>query len=83
MITNELKDKLASINDLDRERYEDKVKEAVRKEMTPDEELAILRKSVALLFEIIAMLHSEEINNAEFKEYNNRIEAIKKEMRGA
>ena len=83
MITESRKDRAAKINGFEKERYEDKVKEAVRKEMAPDEELAILRKSVALLFDIISLLHSEEINNAEFKEYNDRIEAIKKEMRGA
>jgi hypothetical protein len=83
MITESRKDRAAKINGFEKDRYEDKVKEAVRKELTPDEEIAILRKSVALLFEIISLLHSEEINNAEFKEYNNRIEAIKKEIRGA
>jgi hypothetical protein len=83
MITEERKDRAAKINGLEKERYEDRVRASVRDEMFPEDEIAILRKSVALLFDIISLLHSEEINNAEFKEYNDRIEAIKKEMRGA
>jgi hypothetical protein len=83
MITESRKDRAAKINGFDKDRYEDKVRAAVGEVMFPEDEIAILRKSVALLFDIIAMLHPEEINNAEFKEYNNRIEAIKKEMRGA
>mgnify|MGYP006874652710 CR=1 FL=1 len=83
MITEERKDRAAKINGLDKERYEDKVRASVRDKMFPEDEIAILRKAVAKLFEIIAVLHPYEINNAEFKEYNDRIEAIKKEMRGA
>ena len=46
--------------------------------MSADDELAILRKAVAKLFEIVSTLHKDEINNAEFAEYNELIEGIKK-----
>jgi hypothetical protein len=82
MITEERKDRAAKINGLDKERYEDKVRAAVREEMFPEDEIAILRKSVAKLFELVASLHPGEINNAEFAEYNNRIEEIKNKKRG-
>ena len=75
-MTEAMKNKLAKANGLSQERYEDLVKEDVRKEMSADEELAILRKAVARLFDIVATLHPE-IDNAEFAEYNALIEAIK------
>lgn len=78
MLTEEKKDYLAELNDFGNERYGDRVKEDVHKEMTADDELAILRKAVAMLFEIVSTLHHDEINNAEFAEYNALIESIKK-----
>lgn len=42
-----------------------------------DEQIAVLRKAVAYLFELIGTLHEGEINNAEFMEYHNSVEAIK------
>ncbi len=80
-MTNELKDKLASINDLDKERYEDKVREAVRNEMFPEDEIAILRKSVAKLFELVSYLHPDEVNHEEFDAYNALIESIKEKQK--
>lgn len=77
-MTESTQRKLASANNLSQELYEDKIKADVRKEMSADEELAILRKAVARLFEIVSILHPDEINNAEFVEYNNLIENIKK-----
>ena len=76
-MTEELKIKLAKLNGLSQELYEDNVKADVRKEMSADEELAILRKAVAKLFEVVSMLHHDEINNEEFAEYNALIESIK------
>ena len=76
-MTEELKIKLAKANGLTQELYEDNVKADVRKEMSADEELAILRKAVAKLFEVVSMLHHDEINNEEFKAYNAEIEEIK------
>lgn len=75
-MTESMKNKLAKANGLSQERYEDKVKEDVRKEMSADEELAILRKAVARLFDIVATLHPE-VDNAEFEEYNALVEQIK------
>ena len=80
MLTEDKKNLLATINGFGNERYADKVKMTIRNElkMHPEEEIAILRKAVALLFEVVDSLHHEEIDNEEFKEYNNRIEEIKK-----
>lgn len=77
MITEERKDRAAKINGLEKERYEDRVRASVRDEMFPEDEIAILRKAVAKLFEIVASLHPDEIDKAEFEAYNNLIEAIK------
>ncbi len=88
MITKELKDQLANINDLDRERYEDNVREALREKMFPEDELAILRKAVVSihglvnkLVSIISTLHPEELNELHLPEldaYNTLVESIKK-----
>lgn len=80
-MTEAMKDKLSRMNGLEKKRYEDKVRGAVRNEMFPEDEIAILRKAVALLFEVVATLHPGEINNAEFKAYNELIEKIKSEER--
>ena len=77
-MTEAMQKKMAKKNALTQELYEDKIKEDVRKEMSADDELAILRKAVAKLFEIVSTLHKDEINNAEFAEYNELIEGIKK-----
>lgn len=81
MITEDKKDKLAKINGLDKERYEDKVRASVREELFPEDEIAILRKAVAKLFDLVASLHPDEIDNAEFAEYNALVENIKKNAR--
>ena len=77
-MTEAMKYKLAKINGLEQERFEDMVKEDVRKEMSADEELAILRKAVAYLFDLISNLHEGEIDNSEFEKYNALVEGIKK-----
>ena len=62
--------------------YHDKVKKGVRQKYKhPVEEIAILRKSIAYLFELIGELHSGEINNAEFAEYNAMVEDIKAKVK--
>jgi hypothetical protein len=78
MIRDEIKDKLAIRNGLGKERYGDRVREDVRKEMSADDELAILRKAVAILFEVVNTLHHDEISHPEFIAYNQRVEEIKK-----
>jgi hypothetical protein len=63
---------------LSEDRYSDKVKEGVKKKYPhPEEEIAVIRKAVARIFEIISTLHEGEINNAEFVEYNAIVEQIK------
>lgn len=42
-----------------------------------NEELAVLRKAVALLFDVVATLHPDEINNEEFAAYYHDIERCK------
>lgn len=73
-----LSEKCGYTNDL----YHDKVKKRVGKKYKhPVEEIAILRKAVAYLFELIGELHSGEINNTEFAEYNAIVEQIKAEVK--
>ena len=56
------------------------IREDVREKHESHDELAILRKAVAYLFELIATLHEGEIDNEEFAKYNAGIEAIKKNI---
>ena len=80
-MTEGTKDTLAVMNGFGKERYGDKVKERVKRDLKlhPEDEIAVLRKAVALLFEIVSKLHSEEINNSEFLEYHALVETIKSE----
>ena len=78
MITNEIKNALAKANGLEAERRVEIIREEVRKEFPSlADEVAILRKAVAYLFEIISILHEGELDNSEFSEYNKIVEAIK------
>lgn len=82
MITEKEKDRRANFCGLSEDRYTDKVKEGVKKiHPHPEDEIAILRKAVAYLFELISTLHEGEINNAEFAEYNAIVEQIKTEAK--
>ena len=49
----------------------------IRKKRSESEELAVLRKAVACLFEVVSKLHAGEIANEEFMTYHAEIEAIK------
>lgn len=81
-MTEQEKNKLAKLCGYSEERYTDKVKEGVKEKYPHSEdEIAILRKAVAYLFELISSLHSGEINNAEFAEYNAIVEQIKSEAK--
>ena len=83
MITEKEKDRRAKLCGYSEERYTDKVKEGVKKKYPhPEEEIAILRKAVAYLFELISKLHEGEIDNAEFAKYNAIVEQIKAEAKG-
>lgn len=79
-MTEAMKNKLAKVNGLEQERFEDMVKEDVRKEMSVDEEFAVHRKAVAKLFDIVAKLHPD-VDNTEFEEYNTLVERIKEARR--
>ena len=69
--------KLAKLNGLEEPLRKTEIVKGIRKQMSVNDELAILRKSVAYLFEVIAKLHTGEISNEEFKQYNEYAEKIK------
>lgn len=52
----------------------------IRERRSESEELAVLRKAVACLFEVVAKLHEGEIKNEEFKAYHAEVECIKAEV---
>lgn len=78
MISDKLKNSIAQKNGLTKERFVESVRSDIRNELklSTDDEIAILRKAVALLFDIVSTLHPE-VNNAEFAEYNALVEEIK------
>ena len=88
MINETRKDRAAEINGFEQERYEDKVRATVGELMFPEDEIAILRKSVVSmhglinkLVSIISTLHPEELNELHLPEldtYNTLVESIKK-----
>lgn len=51
----------------------------VRKARSANEELAILRKSVKYLYDLISTLHPDEIENTEFVQYYSDVEKCKEE----
>lgn len=61
--------------------YRDSVREEIRNKMSYSDEIAILRKAVAILFNIVATLHSDDLKNEEFAKYNALIESIKSEKK--
>lgn len=78
MISEKMKQALSSANNLQKDYEVQRIREGVRKAIPhADDEIAILRKAVAHLFELIATLHEGELDNAEFAEYNAFVEAIK------
>ena len=81
MITKEQKDLLSKLNGTLDSRKDEKIREGVSEMYSQPDELAILRKAVACLFDIIAALHQGEINNAEFTAYHEAVEAIKAEAK--
>lgn len=82
MIPDNIKNALAKANGLTEERKTELIRERVQKKYPhPYDEVAILRKAVAVLFEVVAKLHPAQINNAEFAEYNAIVEQIKTEVK--
>jgi len=81
MIDKNRQRQMAEHNGALEELYVQDVRDGVSKIYDPDDERAILRKAVAYLFELIGTLHEGEINNAEFAEYNAKIEQLKSEIK--
>lgn len=52
----------------------------IREGRSESEELALLRKAVACLFDLVAKLHTGEIDNEEFMAYHDEVERIKAEV---
>lgn len=79
MITEKMKDALANENGLVQERFVELVRSGVKNKLklTPDDEIAILRKAVAIIFDVVALLHPETISNEEFKAYHETVESLK------
>lgn len=77
MIDKNRQRQMAEHNGALEELYVQEVRDEVSKIYDPDDELAILRKAVSYLFDLIATLHAGDINNAEFAEYNSKIEQLK------
>lgn len=81
---NKIKNALASANGLTEQRRVELIREGVREKYpNPSDEIAVLRKAVSVLFEVISTLHEGEINNVEFIEYHDTIETIKENVRKA
>lgn len=69
--------RLAKLNGMEEILKKQEILREIRPEMSVNDELAILRKAVAYLFEIIELLHTGEISNEEFKAHHEYIERIK------
>ena len=72
---------LARKNEMIEELYVENVRKAVAEEFKTADEVAILRKAIAYLFEIILILHEGELDNEEFAKYNEIIENIKSKVK--
>ena len=86
MFTENDKDRLAELNGVTAERRADKIKERVKKQYRVEDELAITRKMLKRVFDLVVELHGEEISDkviAEFKQYFADVERIKEEVDGA
>lgn len=78
MVSEKLKNAIAKANGLDESRKVEIIRTNIRKEFPhSDDEIALLRKAIAYLFELISNLHEGELNNKEFAEYNALVEQIK------
>lgn len=81
-IDNDMK-RLADLNGLTEDLYSDEVRSGAKEEYPfIEDEVAILRKEVAHLSGVLSKLTGKDVNSAEFKEYNERIESIKAKTKG-
>ena len=82
MVSEKMKNALAVANGFDEDRKTELIRERVRKQFPhPDDEIAMLRKAVTYLFDLIATLHEGELDNAEFAEYHALVEQIKADVK--
>lgn len=78
MISEKMKQALNSANNLQKDYEVQRIRENVRKAIPhADDEIAMLRKAVAYLFDLVSTLHEGELDNAEFAAYNALVEQIK------
>ena len=75
-ISDKVKDLLAEANGTQEERSDEVARERISRAMHVAEELAVIRKTVKYILEIIAELHDGEIDTKRFDDYNERIEKI-------
>ena len=52
----------------------------IREKRSQSEEIAVLRKAVACLFDVVENLHAGKIANEEFMKYHAEVEAIKAQV---
>ena len=84
-LTEEEKDRASSRNGWAKERRADKIKKAVSKKYKLEDELAITRKMLKRVFDLVVELHGKEIADeviAEFNQYFDDVEKIKEEASG-
>lgn len=63
-----------------KEVYEKSIEGMIRKKCTLNEELAIYRKTIKYILQIIRQLHEGELDIVKFMEHSNAIERIVKEV---
>ena len=80
-MNDKIKNALANKNGRTNERYKEAVRERVANTFDTADETAILRKAVAVLFDVVATLHAGAINNTEFSQYHAIVEKIKSEVK--
>jgi hypothetical protein len=88
-MTEQEKNKLAQLNGYTNERYTDMVKENIKDKNGPlgmvvEDEVALARKMLKKVFDLVVKLHGKEIADeviAEFAEYNEKVEKIKAEAK--
>lgn len=84
MVDEKIQKALDEANGIQEKKRIQLIREGVREKYpNPSDEIAVLRKAVSVLFEVISTLHEGEINNVEFIEYHDTIETIKENVRKA
>lgn len=88
-LTENEKNELAKDCGYSEERYADAVRERIKDRKGPlgmavEDELALARKMIKRIFDLVVQLHGKEIADeviAEFTEYNAKVEQIKAEAK--